>query len=698
MSDSHGSESDIARNLKEGYDQATLKKLLSELPEFPIASDKVKQAYIANEWFTKFTGVLGACNLDPVHLDTDTLSMNLNYVQDKDNKPVSEAALREMKYQADTEHQIYVALQSQIVESKLLPVLTARRDATKLSLDATRKTLRDAEQKKIHWTNTVKGLLVNLQLTEIIFAAFRTKLPAEAKEKIRFQLESRDDYYTDALENEGNGYTSVTAYAGARSYDFDQYQPTDFTRLSIAFQTLKHDYGRVDATQRQLFKTHLGDPEISKMAQNTKVEHFRTQRFDPAVKMLRHTAQELDNVEYLTTLFLLIEHIPRFEGAIMMIKEKHAPFDDDTDIKDIYRRLYDADETYWRRQGTSAGPADTLAFSTFFGKHKVKSGDKIKGYHKEASESAGYDARGGGKQRDLRPCEWCKKCVLHKPSECYDNPANEGKPRVPFYKKESKPQASGGRGGGRNGGNGGGRGGGGRGRGGGNWNPRANAANKQEKENPKVSKRKASETDGADEGKEEPKPKSALKGSNEVHKPATTMVKFKGHLATLCGSDDEDGCDFRANVSNVDRNDPLNVTTVVDSGANIHTIINATVHMEDPTPSSRTIGFGDNNKLPIRESGPIGALQDVQVVDGMSVNLASANKIAVDNKMPIILTDTVGYMLYANSTLEFRAEDIALEFPVIDGLYQMDTAKFWRVMGADVPRRPGEQFPGDTQK
>ena len=115
MSDSHGSESDIARNLKEGYDQATLKKLLSELPEFPIASDKVKQAYIANEWFTKFTGVLGACNLDPVHLDTDTLSMNLNYVQDKDNKPVSEAVLREMKYQADTEHQIYVALQSQIV-------------------------------------------------------------------------------------------------------------------------------------------------------------------------------------------------------------------------------------------------------------------------------------------------------------------------------------------------------------------------------------------------------------------------------------------------------------------------------------------------------------------------------------------------------------------------------------------------------
>jgi len=106
--------------------------------------------------------------------------------------------------------------------------------------------------------------------------------------------------------------------------------------------------------------------------------------------------------------------------------------------------------------------------------------------------------------------------------------------------------------------------------------------------------------------------------------------------------------------------------------------------MEGATPSNKQIGFGDNNKLPVKESGKIGAMRNVQVVDGMYVNLAGANKLAVDNKMPILLTDTTGFLMYPHSKVQIRQRDVAMTFPVVDGLYQLDTEEFWRVMGADT--------------
>jgi len=556
MSDLHGSELEFARNNKDGCDLPTLKKALSELPDFPIVSEKVQQAYKANEWFTKFTGVIGACNLDQRHLDTEIVCRYLNYVQDLMNSPVSTSAVEELQFKAEMALKIHIGVQCQVVATAEEPQLVVRKTAAKTSMENARKAYRTAVDKKKRWEATTKFLVTNQQITEIIFSAFRTKLPAEAQEKIRDQLELRHEIYSSALESTLLPEDRETRFTETRIFDFKDHEYCDFTRLSVAFKRLKDDYGMVDAAERQLFKTRLGEPELNKMAQNTKVEHFRTQRLDPAVKMLRQTPQELTKLEYITTLFLLIEHIPRFEGPILMIKDKFQPFDEDTDIEEIYRRLREADDTYWRRQGANSGPAETVAFVGGFFKQKIKAVEKIKSYQQEAKQQAG-GGKSSSQDREKRHCKWCEKTVMHKPSECYDNPSNAGKPRVPYY-KQSKPQWQGGN-------NGGGKGKGGK------PGAKANTAEKSKggKEQAKQAPKRKAEDDSADDEQPESKPKSAMK--KPAGNPPTQMVQFTSNVTIIHDPEDKDALDFRANVTNVDRQNPLNVPTLLDSGANTHT-------------------------------------------------------------------------------------------------------------------------------
>ena len=136
MSDSHGSESEVARSLRDGVNFAVLRQLLTDLPSFPIDAEKVKQAHLANEWFTKFIGLFGSSNLDLQHLDTVCLGSNLEYLQTPANEPVTHDQIQELRARYTAKQSALTQVQAQIVEPTLEPIRVAREQALHIEAEA----------------------------------------------------------------------------------------------------------------------------------------------------------------------------------------------------------------------------------------------------------------------------------------------------------------------------------------------------------------------------------------------------------------------------------------------------------------------------------------------------------------------------------------------------------------------------------
>jgi hypothetical protein len=98
-----------------------------------------------------------------------------------------------------------------------------------------------------------------------------------------------------------------------------------------------------------------------------------------------------------------------------------------------------------------------------------------------------------------------------------------------------------------------------------------------------------------------------------------------------------------------------------------------------------SIGFGDNKKLPVQFTGSIGSLDNVQVVKGMPRNLVSASSLAQDNNLPILLTESCAFICTPGTKFALKKANILMEVPVVNGLYEVDTAELWTRLGAIIP-------------
>ena len=145
----------------------------STLPSFPIDAEKVKQAHLANEWFTKFIGLFGSSNLDLQHLDTVCLGSNLEYLQTPANEPVTHDQIQELRARYTAKQSALTQVQAQIVEPTLEPIRVAREQALHIEAEAQWQELHTQLKKRDAWVSTKRFLTVNLQITEVIINYFR---------------------------------------------------------------------------------------------------------------------------------------------------------------------------------------------------------------------------------------------------------------------------------------------------------------------------------------------------------------------------------------------------------------------------------------------------------------------------------------------------------------------------------------------
>ena len=631
----HGSDWDSLKVTELGVNMKTLmSQTTTNSFKFETHDSTVVQSFHAREFDKNFQSIIQTSLISRKHLIVGELKGIYDWLRDPANAP-NEAAITGLKNQIERSRREidlnYRLISSTNPQEGELVELQQRINDAEVGLTSITMALKAEEDKKLAYDKQVRFLATNLQVQELLLGWINKALPPSIQNELKQWLDK--PIKMDNIINFGDIDSVVPIVPTTASMSPSDLPWDEYTRLYVVLAAIRKKYGLSTSVDRKEFHTQLFN-KTNKMKTMEGVKAYLHDKLFLLFSMLDGTDEALNLKSKLTCVVLNIEHIDRFVDVTHKIQETietSVVAITDTQYQTALLQIIRADDHFWRTRD-GAGKEKTIAFVGFKIK-KDSQGDKMTGHGKPRTGHDSSKGADGDNSTTKITCNWCNK-PGHVMKDCRAK-AN-GKDQHPdalarYQKFKAKKDGN-----------------------------KKRPQEKKEKANNANSNKKKKRSGGDDDD------------------PAVDFANIARAYAP--SNDSNSSTAMSSRVSSTLPTDVAKEPTIIDSGANMHTVFAKPTEMTNVEPTKRQLAFGNNESLPIQSVGSINHMKKVGVVANMPVNLASPSQLAKVNGITTLLTAKRGYLLKPNATIKINPSDVLLKVPLVNGLYQADTPKLWKAM------------------